>query len=162
MEITEYVRKVFTVNAVKVDFENYREVAEWCKGTLDKQKTRMMGTEADLPVIKIKGVGENRGKEFVAGIGCWVVELNGSYRVYKEPQFFASFEQTVNLEPDCPDCKREIGAAKNDETIKDSPELRESIKEADEQIRHYQEIVDHPNKDNGTVPVPDFREGIAG
>lgn len=100
LEFREYDRKPFTVTAVKVTFENIQQVAEWCNGTLDKQATKMLGTEADLPVIRVKGTGDNRNKETVASLGCYIVELNGSFRVYKEPQFFASFDPRPEPEED--------------------------------------------------------------
>jgi len=43
-------------------------------------------------VIKIQGQGDNRGKEFTATLGCYIVELKGSFRVYKPQQFESSFD----------------------------------------------------------------------
>lgn len=123
MELTEYARKTFTVKAVKVNFENIKEVAEWCGGALDTQTTKMLGTKTELPVIKVKGVGENRDKEFVATLGCYVVELNGSYRVYKEQRFFEFFE---------------LPSSKNGKvTFKNTPETEEEDDTDD--------VVDHEN-----------------
>jgi hypothetical protein len=93
METKEFARKTFTVQAVEVTLENYREVAEWCKGEVVFESTKMLGTTTKLPVIKIKGQGDNRGKEFKATLGCYVVELKGSFRSYRPPQFWSSFEE---------------------------------------------------------------------
>jgi hypothetical protein len=97
MTRTEYVRKSFSVVAEEVNFENVHEVAAWCKGTVVMETTKLMGTETKLPVIVLKGQGDNRGKEFKATLGCFVVELKGSFRVYKNAQFFSSFEEAVPL-----------------------------------------------------------------
>lgn len=98
METNEYIRKPFTVTAVEVTFENINEVAEWCKGTVAMENTRLLGTETKLPVIKLKGQGDSRGKEFTATLGCYIVELKGAFRIYKQVQFFQSFEQKVPLQ----------------------------------------------------------------
>jgi hypothetical protein len=93
MDIKQYTRKPFPVAAVQVSLQNIQEIAEWCRGTVEQVSTRMLGTETFLPAIKIQGQGENRGKEFTATLGCWVVELKGSYRVYKPQQFEATFDE---------------------------------------------------------------------
>jgi hypothetical protein len=92
MDTQQYTRKPFPVTAVQVTLQNIDEVAEWSKGTIEQVSTKMLGTETPLPVIKIQSQGDNRGKEFTATLGCYVVELKGSFRVYKPAQFDASFE----------------------------------------------------------------------
>jgi len=99
MEIKQFTRKPFPVNAVQVTLQNIEEVAEWCKGAIEYVPTKMMGTITDLPVVKMKGMGENRGKEFVASLGCWIVELKGSFRSYKHAQFEASFDEYNEVGP---------------------------------------------------------------
>lgn len=93
MEIKKYDRKPFSVMAVKVDFKNIDEIATWCKGAIIEQKTKMMGVETSVPAIRIDGQGDNRGKFFIASLGCYVVELKGSFRVYKPAQFDSSFDE---------------------------------------------------------------------
>lgn len=93
MEFKEYVRKTFPVVAVEVTLKNIEEVAEWCKGSIEEVPTKMMGTETLLPVIKIQGTGVNRGQEYIASLGSFVVELKGSFRSYKPAQFFGAFEE---------------------------------------------------------------------
>src|SRR5688500_6098393 len=98
MQIEKYDRKPFSVDAVQVRFDNIAEIAEWCKGEIITQKTKMLGVETDVPAIRVAGQGDNRGKYFVASLGCYVVELKGSFRVYKPAQFDASFERAVEVE----------------------------------------------------------------
>lgn len=95
MDTKQYTRKPFPVSAVQVTLQNIQEVAEWCKGEIEYRDTKMMGTVTPLPVIKLKGQGDNRGKDFEAALGCWVVELKGSFRSYKPAQFEASFDEIV-------------------------------------------------------------------
>lgn len=99
-EPTEFVRKSFTVKAVEVTFKNVEQIAEWCKGRVDAETTRILGNETELPVVKFPGQGEDKGKELIARLGYFVVESKGRFRVYKAPQFWASFEQKVVLEED--------------------------------------------------------------
>lgn len=95
MELKQYTRKPFPVAAVQVTLQNIDQVAEWCKGTIEQRPTKMMGTETLLPIIRLKGQGDNRGKDFEAALGCWVVELKGSFRSYKPAQFDASFDEIL-------------------------------------------------------------------
>lgn len=106
----KYNRRPFPVEAVQVAFENIHDVAEWCKGTVVTQKTKMLGVEADVPAIRVPGQGESRGKDFIATLGCYIVELKGSFRVYKPAQFDATFvkiEEVGNdqvIEDGCREC----------------------------------------------------------
>lgn len=95
MDTKQYTRKPFPVNAVQVTLTNVDEVAQWCRGIVQMESTKMLGTHTDLPVIKIQGQGDNRGKVFTASLGCFVVEQKGSYRVYKPAQFLATFDEIV-------------------------------------------------------------------
>jgi hypothetical protein len=96
LETTEYDRKTFTVNAVELTFKNVEQVAKWCKGTVDTETTRLLGgADTELPVIKVQGQGEDKGKTLVARLGYFVVESKGRFRVYKAPQFHAAFEKHV-------------------------------------------------------------------
>lgn len=92
MNIEKYDRRPFSVEAVQVNFENVHEVAEWCKGTVIKQKTKMLGIDTDVPAVRFEGQGDNRGKSFVATLGCYIVELKGNFRVYKPAAFGATFQ----------------------------------------------------------------------
>lgn len=100
METKLATRKSFPVTVVQVTLQNIEEVAEWCKGTIEQVPTRMLGTMTDLPVIRIKGMGEHKNKVFSASLGCWIVELNGSFRSYKPVQFEASFNLLNVPQPD--------------------------------------------------------------
>jgi len=95
MEIKQYNRRSFPVNAVQVELGNYNEVAEWCGGKVVMVPTKMLGVETPLPVIEIEAQGSRRGEKFVATLGCYVVELNNSFRTYKPVHFDASFEEVV-------------------------------------------------------------------
>jgi hypothetical protein len=94
LDLQEYDRVAFSVKAVEVTFANIYKVAEWCGGEIETQTTRLLGTDTELPVIRIKGSqGDNQGRDFIATLGCYVVELKGNYRVYKSTQFFKAFEK---------------------------------------------------------------------
>jgi hypothetical protein len=94
LELREYNRKTFSVRAVEVTFQNVDELAKWSKGKVDSEQTRVLGgADIDLPVLKLQGQGEDRGKELVARLGNFIVESKGRFRVYKAPQFWAAFEE---------------------------------------------------------------------
>lgn len=96
MELQNFVRKPFPVTAVQVDFQNAYKVAEWCGGQVELKETRLLGGagkgKMDLPTVTFKGTGDYRDKIFTAGLGDWVVELRGNFRVFKKAQFKATFD----------------------------------------------------------------------
>lgn len=95
-EPTEFVRKSFTVKAVEVSYDNIEAVADWCRGKVDTETTKVLGgNEIKLPVIKFAGQGEDKGKELIARLGYFIVHSKGRFRVYKAPQFHAAFEEKV-------------------------------------------------------------------
>lgn len=112
MDVKEYARKTFTVQAVEVTLSNYNEVAQWCGGEVIFEPTKMLGTTTDLPAILLKGNGANRGKEFKATLGSFVVELRGSFRCYRQAQFWSSFEELskdgISLCVDVPSVSGEV------------------------------------------------------
>lgn len=116
MQIEKYDRKPFSVDAVQVKFDNVHEVAKWCKGTVIKQKTKMLGVETEVPAVRVEGQGDNRGKSFIASLGCYVVELKGSFRVYKPAQFDSSFEK--RQETDNPGYEHLIEDEPGDDSVK--------------------------------------------
>jgi hypothetical protein len=63
---------------------------------VELKKTKLLGGagkgEMDLPVVIFQGTGDNRNKEFTAGLGDWIAELRGNFRVFKKAQFKATFE----------------------------------------------------------------------
>lgn len=98
LELVEYDRKTFTVKAVELTFKNVDVVAKWCKGKVSSETTRILGgADTELPVIKLQGQGEDRGKELTVRLGYFIVESKGRFRVYKAPQFWAAFEEKVVL-----------------------------------------------------------------
>lgn len=93
MDAKQYVRKTFPVYAVQVTLENHEEVAQWCNGTIEMASVKILGTPTPLPAVRIKTQGNET--DVLATIGCYVVQMNQSYRVYKPAQFHSSFEASV-------------------------------------------------------------------
>jgi hypothetical protein len=113
-EPTEYVRKVFTVRAHEVTFQNVDKVAKWCNGKTSSEPTRVLGgAEVHLPIVVFPGQGADKGKELVAKLGNYVVQFKNRFQVYKEPQFFATFEQKVVLQEEEPHGVDENGECKD-------------------------------------------------
>lgn len=97
MDIKQYDRKPFTVDAVQVTPQNVAEVAEWVGGEVVTVPTRMVGTTVDMPAVKVPGKGE-KGKDETAQVGSYIVGRKGSFRVYKIQAFEATFEPHVEPE----------------------------------------------------------------
>jgi hypothetical protein len=91
LDIKEYDRRPFQVAAVEVTLENIAAVAEWCKGTIETQNVKMLGTTVKLPVIKLQGQGKDRERTFTVSVGCFVVDHKGNFRMYKPAQFHQMF-----------------------------------------------------------------------
>lgn len=94
LKLEKYDRVTSGLICEQVTLDNVEELAEWCGGTVERRATRMMGTSVDLPVVKLRGQGQNRGKFFEAALGFWIVELKGSFRCYNPSQFASSFRKS--------------------------------------------------------------------
>lgn len=90
LDIREAVRKPFPVKFEQVTLANIEELAKWCGGTVEQRKTRMLGTTTELPVIVL--VSKERGRRDEATLGCYIVGVKNSYRVYKPAVFEATFD----------------------------------------------------------------------
>lgn len=99
LEFKDYDRKPFSVRAVEVTYKNIEQIAELTNGTMDTKTTRLIGAETELPIVRIQGQGDDKGKEFVAELGCFLVELRGRFRVYKPAQFRSVFQEHQELVP---------------------------------------------------------------
>jgi len=91
MDIQLYTRRGFDVEATQITFENVEDVAKWSGGTVEKRPTKLMGTEAELPVVSLKGVGVDHGNYYIGYLNCWVVKMNKTFRIYKPDQFKRTF-----------------------------------------------------------------------
>jgi hypothetical protein len=87
---TEYVRKVFTVQAVRVSADNIEKVAEWCKGSI----LRGYDTETDetVPYIKVPTMNPQNDRHTQARIGDWVLFSGRGFKVYMHKAFMRDFE----------------------------------------------------------------------
>lgn len=96
MDMKQYFRKPFEVNAVEVTPDNAEQVAEWCGGTVALGEYKHSKYRIQLPVVKVPGTGPNKGKYVDARIGYFVVEHNRSFRVYRPKQFEETFHPYSN------------------------------------------------------------------
>lgn len=99
MDTKQYFRRPFDVNAVEVTPDNASKVAEWCGGTVEMGEYKHSKYRIQLPVVKVPGNGPNKGKSVDARIGYFVVEHNGSFRVYRPKQFEETFHAYVEDRP---------------------------------------------------------------
>lgn len=88
LEIEEFTRKSFPVQAVEVTEENLHQVAQWCKG---KVKTFHGETYIHVPV-KMPNNPHKPPNPFKAYVGYRVLKSETGFRVYSPQAFEAAFE----------------------------------------------------------------------
>lgn len=98
MDIQIFTRRSFEVEAVQLTLNNIDEVAAWCGATTEMRPTKMMKTEVLLPVINLKGVGNEHMKYFIGHLNCWVVRMNKQFRIYKPEQFEKTFTSPTDAD----------------------------------------------------------------
>jgi hypothetical protein len=128
LKLEKYDRVTTGLVCEQVTLENVKELAKWCGGTVEMKPTRMLGTSVDLPVIKLRGQGQNRGKFFEAPLGFWIVELKGSFRCYNPNQFASGFRKSPVVED--PDVVAHDPSLTTDESVPTDAELLALAEEA--------------------------------
>lgn len=85
--VETYNRKVFSVEAIKVDDENMQHIANWCGGRVSSTKTGVPFIE--VPTGKVGAQSYSR-----AFPGSWVVTGRGGYfSSYSDKAFQRTFER---------------------------------------------------------------------
>lgn len=88
-EFPLYVRKQFQIEAVRVNSENMKRVAEWCEGDL----TPIPNLIDRGPVcINIHSHQHGKYKDTMAFSGDWVTFNGENFKVYPHKQFEAVFD----------------------------------------------------------------------
>lgn len=85
MNVQQFTRKSFPVEAVQVTATNMEEIATWCNGDIR--------TEEGVRYIKVRvhqPINERQTKAFV---NDWVLYAGKGYKVYKDAAFSKSFER---------------------------------------------------------------------
>lgn len=86
LETTQYIRKPFNIDAVKVTSQNMSEVAKWVDGDI---RTDDLGQYVKVRVHR--PLNERQTKAYV---GDWVLYAGTGYKVYTDKAFRNSFEQS--------------------------------------------------------------------
>lgn len=95
LEIAEYQRKPFTVQAVQVTVDNMQDVAEWCKGEiiLEQHGGRLVQyIKVDVPDART----ERQKKAFIQD---WVLKTDSMVKCYSKKAFPNTFEQVLRVDP---------------------------------------------------------------
>lgn len=101
LQIADYVRKPFAVQAVEVTAENIHEVAKWCGGKVKESNlTKTGGREGHQEYIKVPVNKPLNDRQTRAYYGDWVLlpkEGQGvdGFKVYTPKAFAGSFEKQV-------------------------------------------------------------------
>jgi hypothetical protein len=86
--VETYTRKVFEVQAIKVDETNMEQVAKWCGGTVSS-------TKLDVPFIDVPNNNAKNQMHSRAFVGSWVVTgREGHFSSYADRTFHRTFERS--------------------------------------------------------------------
>ena len=90
LDIREFERLPFSVQAVEVTRENIKQVARWCGGQVKSEGRR--GNKKYIEV-DVKRALNDRQKQ--AYVGDWVLRAGSGYKIYTPRVFAASFREKV-------------------------------------------------------------------
>lgn len=107
MEIQQFTRKPFEVDAVQVSPTNYEAVAAWCKGEATLTGYKLMGDVYEMGAVLLPKQGPKNNKVYTVLIGQWITRHRGSFRSWGKEDFEKGFVQV--LQPG--DSVRSIGTA---------------------------------------------------
>lgn len=88
METTQFQRKPFLVDAVRITAENLEDVAEWCKGEI-REKTGRFGKVRYVKVFVNRPLGENQTE---GHFGDWMLYTVSGFKIYKDHAFKKCFD----------------------------------------------------------------------
>lgn len=88
LKLERFIRKPFPVDGVQVTEENMPYVAEWCKGTCERDK--------DGPYIQLSIPRAWNVRQTKAYATDWVLKLGKGFKVYTNPSFHKTFEKPQN------------------------------------------------------------------
>jgi hypothetical protein len=92
VQAERYVRKLFFIDAVRVNEDNIKDVAGWCQGEFREQKL----TKEGVPTKFIKVWNVNRPlneRQTKAFIGDWILSAGRGFKVYTNKAFELNFDR---------------------------------------------------------------------
>lgn len=93
LEIKNYVRNPFRVEAVRVTSENMQAVADHCGGTLEDGSTDGLGS-----YIKVDVVRPVNDRQCRAYVGDWILKAGNGFKVYTNSAFMNTFQPEFKAE----------------------------------------------------------------
>lgn len=87
IEINQYARKPFIVEAVQVSEENMFDAARWCKG-----EVRASNSDAEGKHIKVHVKRPLNARQTKAFVGDWILSAGTGFKVYTNDAFLKNFE----------------------------------------------------------------------
>lgn len=92
LQIAQFTRKPFIVEAVQVTAENMFEVAAWCKGEIKKAPDGKQ-------YIKVEVARPMHERQTMAFVKNWVLSAETGFKVFGDKPFVHSYQEF--LEPAC-------------------------------------------------------------
>jgi len=97
LETSQYVRKPFNIDAVRVTAENIQEVARWVD-------SEVRNDQRDGQYVKVRVHNPRNEKQTKAYVGDWVLYAGTGYKVYTNKAFLKDFDkvsdETKMVDPD--------------------------------------------------------------
>lgn len=87
LEVQQFTRRTFEVDAVRVTEENIEEVAKWCQGDV---RTLKRGKQ-NLKYVKVRVQLPRDDRQTQAFVGDWVLYAGKGFKVYTDKAFESSF-----------------------------------------------------------------------
>ena len=90
----KFIRKPFTIDAIRVTEDNLEQIAKWCGGEFHGE-TR---GKKEVRYIKVPVTNPLNERQTKAYVGDWVLHSKSSWKSYTNRAFEDSFEE-YNVEP---------------------------------------------------------------
>lgn len=90
LKIEEFERLPFTIEAVQVTPQNIRQVAKWCRGTVESAGRR--GIQKYIQVEVKRALNDRQTRAYV---GDWVLKAGTGFKVYTPKAFEESFRKKM-------------------------------------------------------------------
>ena len=88
LQLEEFERLPFTIQAIQVTHENIGQVAKWCHG-----KVRSTGKGGLTKFIKVEVKRALNDRQTMAYVGDWVLKAGSGFKVYTPKAFEESFRK---------------------------------------------------------------------
>lgn len=84
----KFIRKPFSIDAIRVTEGNFKAISEWCGGTIEVEKR---GSK-EIRFIRVDVKQAMSDRQTKAYVGDWLLSSKGKWKVYTHHAFETHFE----------------------------------------------------------------------